>query len=1135
MAAAASESGPESAWSLPSAPNFTPSASRAVVISRNIRHPSEDDASERMLQLGRTANIIGPKLISRERYEAEALGSGAKFEVFGHKLPVQQDGDIEMLWEGIDVRRIAFKRGKTSFKKPHSNDDLSSSWVAVVSGSQDSLYNMHTEDKRPRQLEQVAAVLREMKTLARPTLRDHRNIVELFAWGFDMDDFNTRSLMTPILVQERAWGTFGEILATDKLSTASIYNLCHDALQGLVALHREGFYHGDINPKNILVFQDSDAMIAKISDFSHSGLLPLDLNDGIWYQGTRGWQAPEVDVRLPTSKADILALEAYSFGLVLWSALGIRGSTPLKNSPGSRSSLPKFAHRCMESYQLPVEISKIVVPLVPRLLQVDPNTRDRLSEDILERKVEVFGRKLVLQTHNPIDFSMDAGFKRLDQFADDMDDAHAQCPALDSVSPFLRLILEEAYVRDIASRLRSLPSLPIYNIPAFKSPDLSAYRLPTPVKLKEYAFKSLHRLEEIDQERQSGAFTSLTAEELFDTAIGFYSFDATRGLLYLLQAASAGDVRAQALYEPLSLAAKMSPPIPIPSDTLQQWAFNALATGFGLNASLAVSQQLATRIADSQFRENSGFNSYLFAPHDRLKTAESLRMDLEPIKEHLRTSRYENYVGQIPRVGSDGNSILHYAALAGDVDMVSKLVSRHCSCPWSLNATNKDGETALLFACRGGNAHIARILLENGASGNVRDGWVSPLHWLFVMPQDKMDEICDLLVTKGKARLNAVAPATPAIHFPFTIPQGSPLVWAVAAGSLSAVTTLSEAIARRASLDLSEKESCFTGAIKLAMVRHEAEFMKAMIGAASPNGISLMNVASEAFDWSVLSVPEGSEDIPVSAMPIVGDWKDEIVRAVRHRRADEETLRETLCCFHSLQNDRVTAAEDEGALGNSMKASFMYLKQVIAQGDSLATLRLLQRWGASYSKSDLGRALFINIHHNWATPNLKGFPSFMDIFRALINAGADVNVPNPLPNGLGNSLLHVVLRKYSDESSSNGIQEVRSVVILLLKIIQSSGADINKKNLVGMSIMDYALHNNRNYRLDEELVDMLHKWGSKSTFRLLPMNVEGRIGDWASRQLEWQKPEPPRVDRRQGGGNLALLWDDMQMNVSTNV
>ncbi|KAF3925955.1 hypothetical protein ABW20_dc0106545 [Dactylellina cionopaga] len=1122
------EGTPDSSWSLPSAPVFTPSTSNAVIISNFSRDPGEHDVSQRMLQLGRSMNIIGPKLISRERYEIEALGVGAKFEVFGHRLPEDLNDDDGLLWEGIDIRRIAFKKGRTSLKKPEELDDPSSSWVAVVSESQEVIADIRTDQQKAKQLEQVAAVVREMKALARDSLRDHRNIVKLFAWGFDMEDFNLQSLMTPILVEERAWGTFSELLITERLSAAERFNLCHDALQGLVALHRDGLYHGDINPKNILVYQEEENIVAKISDFSHSGSLPTESGEPIWYQGTKGWQAPEVYDTLPTSKSDILALEAYSFGLVLWSALGLNGKSPLASAPAVGASIPKFAHRCLDSYNLPIEIKNIAVPIVPRLVHFDNNTRFWLSGEILEDRVPISGRRLVLQTSTPINLSMDESFQQLDEFIRKRRKQNILPTHHDEVSmppgptnPFLKLLIEEAYVRNIAWRLASLPPLPSYNIPAFRSPDRSAYQPPAGIEVKPYNFMSLHELEQIDRERQSGVFKSLTAEKLFDIAIGYYSFDASRGLIYLRQAAAIGDVRAQAVYGALSLSATSVSGPAVPTDTFQQWTFDAMATGFTLRSKFSTLP--AAQLAASQFRDNGGFNSHIYASRRGILNAQCFRMNMEPMKDYLRSSKFENYVGQPPTDGPDRNSILHFAALAGDVEMVKTITARHTDRPWYLNTKNSDNETPLLFACRGGNSEIASILLKAGAFVTTRDGDVSPLHWLFAIPPEKVDEICELMVTKGRGKLNAIAPETPIIHFPFYMPNGTPLVWAIAAGSLAAVKAISNCIVKQEVPQL-EKEKCFEGAFKLAMVRHEADMMKAMIDAATSTGLNLTTVAAEAFDWSVISVPDDSDDIPVAATPLVGDWKDEVIRTLRHGTANQN-LRQTLACINSAQASRVV--DSDAGPSTNVPGNFMYLRKVILQHDSQGTLRLLQRYGSTYSKDDLGTALFLNIDNNWTLPSSKSFPTFMDIFRGLISAGADVNMPNPLPGGLGNTLLHIILRKYSDRTSQAAIKDTRDVVMLLLKVLRSCGADINKKNFVGMTVMDYALHNNWDYRLDEELVDMLHGWGSKSTFRMLPMSVERRIGDWNSRQLEWQQPEPERVDVRKMGGNLSLLWTDI--------
>ncbi|KAK6530787.1 hypothetical protein TWF281_007623 [Arthrobotrys megalospora] len=1112
---------PDSSWSMPSAPILTPSTSSAVVISNYKRDPSEQDVSQRMLQLGRSMNIIGPKLISRDRYESEALGSGAKFEVFAHKLPEGRDAEDGMLWEGIDIRRLAFKRGKTSLKKPQELDDPSSSWVAVVSESQDSVGDIRTDEKKAKQLEQVAAVVREMKALARDNLRGHRNIVKLFAWGFDMEDFNSGSLMTSILVEERAWGTFSELLATERLGAVERFNLCHDALQGLIALHQDGIYHGDINPKNILVYQEEECIVAKVSDFSHCGFFPTEPGDMIWYQGTKGWQAPEVGDSLPASKEDIVALESYSFGLVMWSALGFLGKSPLTSQQMAAASIPTFARRCLENYDLPSDVMYRVENTIPRLLHHDPNARFSITSDILEHKLPMVGRRLVLHTSTPINLSMDESFKHLDAFIRKRTKETKPQPQHGIVevvpsNPFLRLMVEEAYLRSMAWRLAGVPVLAGLGIPAYKAPDPSAYRPPVAKTLKPYRFMDPHELEKIDQERKSGAFTTLAAEELFDIAIGFYSFDTERGLLYLRQAASAGDVRAQALCEMLAFKTLSRS---VPADTLHQWIFDAVATGFTLFPESTPTS--SARLAGTQFRDNSGYNCYYYATENGMRNAQCFRMDLEPMRAYLRSSKFENVQGQIQLDGHERNTLIHLAALAGDLEMIKTYTERFAERPWVLNPQNERNETPLVIAFRSGNAEVIKALLKAGASANIRDGNESPLHWLFTVPADSMAEICDLAVSSGKARLNAIAPEIPMLHFPFRMPKGTPLAWAVAIGSLPAVQTLSSAIVTHPELTPEEKEACFVGAINLAMVRHEADMMKAMLEAAKSHGINLASVASEAFDWSVIDVPEDSENIPIAATPLSGDWKDQIVRTLRHGN-DPKKLRQTLIHLNSLQTSRVVDADTDTT--TNIAASFTYLKQVILQHDSLSTTRLLQRYGSTYSKSDLGTALFLNVNHNWTLPSNPLFPVFMDIFRGLINAGADVNMPNPLPGGLGNTLMHVIIRKYTDEYSNSNANETRGLVFVLLRVLQSCGAEVNRKNTVGMTVMDYALHNNRDFKLDEELIDLLHKWGVKSTFRLLPMSAEARIGDWSTRQLEWSQPEPERVDVRKTG--LAIQWDD---------
>jgi len=152
------------------------------------------------------------------------------------------------------------------------------------------------------------------------------------------------------------------------------------------------------------------------------------------------------------------------------------------------------------------------------------------------------------------------------------------------------------------------------------------------------------------------------------------------------------------------------------------------------------------------------------------------------------------------------------------------------------------------------------------------------------------------------------------------------------------------------------------------------------------------------------------------------------------------------------------------------------------QGDSITAIRLLQKFKDDYSKDDLGRALYINIENNWTAPSSETFPVFMDIFRGLISAGANVNVVHE--ESLGNTLFHIIIRKYADHDDTRNLEEIRQVCLLLIKILITCGVKVNALNTVGMSPLDYASHNVRTWTVDAELISLLMNQGAKRTFIL---------------------------------------------------
>jgi len=203
----------------------------------------------------------------------------------------------------------------------------------------------------------------------------------------EFETIDEKSLMTPILVEERALGTLKHFLQLNKLQHVERFNLGVDIVSGLSHLHINGCYHGDINPRNVLLFlhEDGDRFIAKISDFSHAGTLPTTQIQPVWYKGTQGWQAPEVYQRSHfTTRDSVIALESYSFGLVLWSMFRCKGESPIGGEPEMKGrNIPNTADSSLKLAGLPSLIKKTVLEIVTQTLERDAKKRRLIVPDML--------------------------------------------------------------------------------------------------------------------------------------------------------------------------------------------------------------------------------------------------------------------------------------------------------------------------------------------------------------------------------------------------------------------------------------------------------------------------------------------------------------------------------------------------------------------------------------------------------------------------------------------------------------------------------------------------------------------------------------------------------------------------------
>ncbi|KAF3938761.1 Phytochrome [Dactylella cylindrospora] len=116
--------------------------------------------------------------------------------------------------------------------------------------------------------------------------------------------------------------------------------ICYDAIQGLYALHEVGIAHGDLKPKNVLIFQSKEpgrTHDAKLADFGNSFSADLDLRgyERGRHDGTHFYEAPEIGDLMhgvqifatnPVPPEEILfkdmrMADFYSLGILIWQVL----------------------------------------------------------------------------------------------------------------------------------------------------------------------------------------------------------------------------------------------------------------------------------------------------------------------------------------------------------------------------------------------------------------------------------------------------------------------------------------------------------------------------------------------------------------------------------------------------------------------------------------------------------------------------------------------------------------------------------------------------------------------------------------------------------------------------------------------
>jgi len=383
---------------------------------------------------------------------------------------------------------------------------------------------------------------------------------------------------------------------------------------------------------------------------------------------------------------------------------------------------------------------------------------------------------------------------------------------------------------------------------------------------------------------------------------------------FLYQAAIVGDVRAQSIYEMLSISHDYETKDLITTNVSEKWLFNGAATGSKFATDFLYKQHREmSSFARYCFREKAGHNSSLHITGGNqaltVESFERFHVDQSQIDRLVQVSKHKRYIWAS---GKERETPYHEAVLAGDFDSLRKLIHSRINDKnkRTLDMQNIRGETTLHQACAAGNTAITLLLLESGALASCVDiHGITPLHWIFVFPEEDINEVCERLISIGKADITKCASSISGPHFPFTTPAGNALTWAVHNDSFVAVEALCYQTVSAKELGSIIEPAYFETAIQVASLHHNIEILEVLLETASKLGFSIEDIVMKGFEFSIPYVSEDLREIELIATPKEGDWTQDIYLRLKYGNTKEiqrQRQRLTKCILGFKQQNSAT-------------------------------------------------------------------------------------------------------------------------------------------------------------------------------------------------------------------------------------